>query len=82
MFPTSVPDALGKYKKEKHADDDVRVNLLNPGATRTKMRAEAFPGEDPLTLKTPDIVARALLELVVPECTKNGELIDLGTASK
>ena len=32
----------------------VRVNSINPGATRTEMRAKAYPGEDPLTLKTPE----------------------------
>ena len=31
----------------------VRVNTLNPGGTRTRMRASAFPAEDPQTLKTP-----------------------------
>jgi len=59
------------------ANTNVRVNLLNPGGTRTVMRAEAFPGEDPLTLKTPDVVAAALLELSVPECTRHDELIDV-----
>lgn len=75
-------EALARVWANELANTNVRVNLLNPGATRTKMRAEAFPGEDPLTLKTPDVVARALLDLVVPECTMNGELIDLGTAPK
>ena len=59
------------------ANTNVRVNLLNPGGTRTVMRAEAFPGEDPLTLKTPDVVAAALIELSVPECTKHDALIDV-----
>lgn len=59
------------------ANTGVRVNLLNPGGTRTAMRAEAYPGEDPATLKTPDVVAGALLDLSVPACTRHGELVDL-----
>ena len=63
--------------------DEVRktnlgVNLINPGATRTSMRAEAYPGENPDTLKTPDVVAEAILELCAPECDKHGELITVG----
>ena len=40
------------------------------------MRAEAYPGENPETVKTPENAARQMLELVLPECTKNGEIID------
>ncbi|MFT5181084.1 MAG: NAD(P)-dependent dehydrogenase (short-subunit alcohol dehydrogenase family), partial [Alphaproteobacteria bacterium] len=59
------------------ANTSVRVNLLSPGATRTQMRSAAFPGEDPLTLKTPDAVTDAFLELASPDCTRHGELIEL-----
>ena len=38
--------------------------MVNPGATRTKMRAEAYPGEDPMTLKQPEVVAQRLLALL------------------
>lgn len=55
----------------------VRVNLLNPGATRTRMREEAYPGEDPNTLKSADDVAAAILDLAVAECSKHGEYISL-----
>ena len=59
------------------ANTSVRVNLLNPGATRTGMRAAAFPGEDPQTLKTPDAVTETFLELASPDCERHGELIEL-----
>jgi NAD(P)-dependent dehydrogenase (short-subunit alcohol dehydrogenase family) len=59
------------------ANTDVRVNLLSPGATRTEMRATAFPGEDPMTLKTPDAVTDAFLELASPACTRHGEMVEL-----
>ena len=53
----------------------IRVNLLNPGATRTRMRAEAYPGEDPETLKTPDALADLFVEMALPSFTKNGEVV-------
>jgi NAD(P)-dependent dehydrogenase (short-subunit alcohol dehydrogenase family) len=59
------------------ANTSVRVNLLSPGATRTQMRSAAFPGEDPLTLKTPDAVTDAFLDLAAPDCTRHGEMIEL-----
>jgi len=55
----------------------VCVNLLNPGATRTKMREEAYPGENPETLKSPEAVAASVLDLVVPESTVRGQRISL-----
>jgi NAD(P)-dependent dehydrogenase (short-subunit alcohol dehydrogenase family) len=43
----------------------LRVAIIDPGATRTEMRARAFPGEDPQTVKTPDVVADRLVALLV-----------------
>jgi len=57
---------------------NVRVNLINPGPTRTAMRAEAFPGEDPETVKTPDSVTDLFVELAEASCTRNGELLQPG----
>ena len=50
----------------------INVNLFNPGGTRTNMRAEAFPGEDPMTLKTPDFVANQIVEMTLPSYKDNG----------
>lgn len=55
---------------------NVRVNLVNPGATRTTMRAKAFPGEDPANLPAPDDLVPLFLELVSPACERNGEIIN------
>ena len=57
------------------AGTNVRVNLFNPGATRTKMRAQAMPGEDPMSLPAPEDIAPQIVELLLPSCEKNGELI-------
>ena len=53
----------------------VKVNLFNPGGTRTVMRKKAMPGEDPSTLKTPDDVAPQIAALLLPSCTLNGEMV-------
>ena len=74
-------ETLARVWASEVANSTVRINILRPGGTRTAMRAQAFPGEDPATLKTPDSVAAALLDLSVPECTRNGELIDLDEAA-
>ncbi len=58
------------------ADTPVRVNLINPGAVATQMRAKAFPGEDPKTLPAPEALVPLFVELVSPECDFNGDLID------
>jgi NAD(P)-dependent dehydrogenase (short-subunit alcohol dehydrogenase family) len=54
---------------------NIKANLINPGATRTRMRAEAYPGEKPETVKAPEVVAKAVLELCTSACDKHGELI-------
>ena len=57
---------------------NVKVNLINPGKTRTAMRREAYPGENPDTLPTPDSHAEAFLRLASPDCTDHGTLVELG----
>jgi NAD(P)-dependent dehydrogenase (short-subunit alcohol dehydrogenase family) len=57
------------------AHTKVRVNLYNPGPTRTGMRAQAFPGENPATLQPPEARAEGLIQLALPSCTMNGEWV-------
>jgi len=52
---------------------NVRVNLINPGPTRTAMRAQAFPGENPDTLKSPEDITEIFVELSEASCTLNGK---------
>jgi NAD(P)-dependent dehydrogenase (short-subunit alcohol dehydrogenase family) len=54
----------------------VRVNLFNPGPTRTRMRAMAMPGENPMTLPAPDEVATKIVDLCLPSFTETGKLYD------
>jgi NAD(P)-dependent dehydrogenase (short-subunit alcohol dehydrogenase family) len=53
----------------------VRVNLINPGPTRTRMREAAFPGEDPDSLTPPEALTDAFVALAEPACTLNGQWI-------
>ncbi len=70
-------EALVKSYAEELTNTNVRVNLANPGPSRTAMRAKAFPGEDPMTLPTPEDLALRLVELALPSVTDNGRLFDL-----
>ena len=53
---------LGAYADETAHAGKLRVQIVDPGATRTRMRQLAFPGEEPETLKGPEVVAAAILE--------------------
>ena len=53
---------LGAYADETAYLGRVRVHIVDPGATRTRMRALAFPGEEPERLKQPEVVAQAIVE--------------------
>ena len=53
----------------------IRVNLVDPGATRTAMRAAAFPGEDPMTLKPPEAVTDLFVALARADDTRHGEIL-------
>jgi len=55
----------------------VKANLVSPGPIRTAMRAKAFPGEDPTELRPPEAVAEAFVELALPACARNGEVVEL-----
>ena len=53
---------LGAYADETGHTGRIKVHIVDPGATRTRMRALAFPGEEPESVKPPEIVASAILE--------------------
>ena len=55
---------LDCYAQESHKVSKLRVAIVDPGATRTAMRARAYPGEDPASLKPPEAVADRLISLL------------------
>lgn len=58
---------LGAYADENAYNDRVRVVVIDPGATRTRMRAIAFPGEEPETVKPPEVVASAIVRRLMAD---------------
>jgi NAD(P)-dependent dehydrogenase (short-subunit alcohol dehydrogenase family) len=64
-----------KTYAHESATTRLRVNLFSPGPVRTIMRAKAFPGEDPMTLPTPEEVAPRIVDLVLPSEDRNGQTI-------
>jgi NAD(P)-dependent dehydrogenase (short-subunit alcohol dehydrogenase family) len=60
----ALDSLLGAYADETAFTKKIRVHIVDPGATRTRMRALAFPGEEPESVKSPEVVAATILELV------------------
>ncbi len=58
------------------AQTPVRANLMDPGRLRTRMRAQAMPGEDPESLKPPEAVAPDIVRMLSAEFTQNGVLFE------
>ncbi|WP_267433227.1 SDR family NAD(P)-dependent oxidoreductase [Sphingomonas sp. GM_Shp_1] len=56
---------LGAYGDETAEISRIRTAILDPGATRTEMRAKAYPGEDPASVKAPEVVATRIVELAI-----------------
>ncbi len=54
----------------------LRINMLNTGAMRTALRAQAMPGEDPDTLAHPSEISESILKLTSAEITENGQIFD------
>jgi NAD(P)-dependent dehydrogenase (short-subunit alcohol dehydrogenase family) len=67
-------EAMGRAWAAESEQTNLRINMLNPGGTKTAMRAAAFPGENPDTLPDPAIIAPAFLHLLSPACTAQGQL--------
>jgi NAD(P)-dependent dehydrogenase (short-subunit alcohol dehydrogenase family) len=53
----------------------LKVNLLDPGVVRTRMREQAFPGENPESLAPPDSVAELFVALAAADCSRHGEVV-------
>jgi len=74
-------EALARTYASETATTAMTVMLVNPGPLRTRMRAEAMPGEDPKTLRTPEEVAGGIADLLSPGWTKSGMIYDVPTGT-
>ena len=70
-------EALAMTYANETSDSAIKVNVIDPGATATRMRAEAYPGEDQSKLRTPEQVAEAFVPLAMPDFTETGQVIEL-----
>lgn len=68
-------EMMARVYAEENEKSTIRVNIVDPGATRTGMRAAAMPGEDPKTLKTPESIAHEFVRLGAADCDLHGEMI-------
>ena len=69
-------EALARTYAHEVENTPVRINLVNPGPVATAMRAKAMPGEDPETLPQPEDLAEIFIQLALPDCDRNGEVVD------
>jgi NAD(P)-dependent dehydrogenase (short-subunit alcohol dehydrogenase family) len=69
-------DTLVRCWANETASTPLRVNLFDPGPIRTRMRATVFPGEDPMTLDTPEQVADLIIPMCLPSWNETGKLYD------
>jgi len=69
-------EALAKTYANETADSPVKVNLISPRATATRMRHEAYPGEDQTTLAKPEDVAEHFVALAMPDFAETGKIVE------
>jgi NAD(P)-dependent dehydrogenase (short-subunit alcohol dehydrogenase family) len=72
-------ESLVRVWAAETASTPVRVNLFSPGPIRTRMRAAVFPGEDPMTLDTPEQAAEFIVPMCAPSWSETGKLYDYKT---
>jgi NAD(P)-dependent dehydrogenase (short-subunit alcohol dehydrogenase family) len=72
-------ETLARVWAAETASTALRVNLFNPGPIRTRMRAAVFPGEDPLTLDTPEQAAELIVPMCLPSWDETGKFYDYPT---
>ena len=70
-------ETLAKTYANETTDSAIKVNIVDPGATATAMRAEAYPGEDQETLQTPEDVAEVILRLAMPDHSESGQIVSM-----
>lgn len=68
-------EAMARSYAAENEKTNLRVNIIDPGRVRTKMRAAAYPGEDPQSVIPPEDVADAFLALADPAITTHGQRV-------
>ncbi len=73
-------EAMARTYANELKQTNLKVNLLDPVAVATRMRAEAYPGEDPKTLKQPDEITELFVRLAEASFKASGERFSVGDA--
>lgn len=71
----ALENLVDSYGEEVKNLSQVRTAVVDPGRTRTMMRAKAYPGEDPATVKEPAVVADAILKMLQTEFASGHRLV-------
>ena len=71
----ALENLVDSYGEEVKNLSQVRTAVVDPGRTRTTMRAKAYPGEDPATVKEPTVVADAILNMLQTEFASGHRLV-------
>jgi NAD(P)-dependent dehydrogenase (short-subunit alcohol dehydrogenase family) len=74
----ALENLVQSYGDEVKNLSQVRAAIVDPGRTRTAMRAKAYPGEDPSTVKEPSVVADAILQMLQTEFATGHRLVVAG----
>lgn len=72
-------EAMARSWADETKNLPLRINSVNPGATRTAMRAQAMPGEDPTTLPHPSEIAAKIVPLASPALQETGAIFEART---
>ncbi len=70
-------EIIARCWAEELKQTPIKINCVDPGATRTAMRAQAIPGEDPQTLPSPQEVAEKIVHLSSPDLKETGKLFNV-----
>jgi NAD(P)-dependent dehydrogenase (short-subunit alcohol dehydrogenase family) len=70
----ALENLLGAYADETEHTGTVRVHIVNPGPTRTRMRELAYPGEEPESVKPPEVVGKAIVQRLTSD-VRSGEKV-------
>lgn len=73
----SALESMARVYAAENEKTNLRINIVDPGAVRTDMRASAKPGEDPMSLPHPDDIVNVFLDLASSSCAKHGEVVNV-----
>lgn len=68
-------EALVQTWAQELEQTKLRINIVDPGAVRTAMRAKAYPGEDPMTLPPPKDITDVFVDLADEQCVRHGDVV-------